>query len=162
MTTTVFVLTQNGSRGSWSRYRFPFDIDAFAQLGNDLYLRHGDTVSRVVEGYHFDQVNGLPLQYQMTLQWPWLDFGQPGINKMLVGLDNVGSGSARVEIGWDQSAFSAFTEPYQIPADTAPGTIIPMPMTAPSFSVRLTYDSGQDAMWNTTTLYVADRKPGSP
>ena len=41
MTTEVFCYTMNelGSRGAWSRYIFPWDIEAQAQLNNDLYLR---------------------------------------------------------------------------------------------------------------------------
>jgi hypothetical protein len=73
----------------------------------------------------------------------------------------VGNGTARIEIGYDQTSLGTFTAPYVIPADTLPGTIIPMPLTAPSYSVRITYDGAQPWLWNATTIYLDDVAIGS-
>ena len=47
MSTTAFIYTIRGGKGAWSIYRFPFAIEAFAQLGDDLYIRAGDAIYRV-------------------------------------------------------------------------------------------------------------------
>jgi hypothetical protein len=160
MTTTVFVFTLNGGKGKWSRYTFPFAIEAFAQLGQDLYIRHGDAVSKVSEDAESDEVDGVAVDIAGSVQWPYLDNGQPGADKTVEGLDIVATGSPKVAIGFDQTNLLSFTTPYEVPADTLPGGYIPMPVTAPTLSVRLTFDS---AAWsiNAVQLYLKDNTLGS-
>jgi hypothetical protein len=135
----VFVYTMNrtGQVGAWSRYVFPFNIDATAQLGETLYLRSGDVIYRVDEDADNDA--GTPIVG--VVQWPWLDFGSPGATKMLQSVDVVGSGPGTVslQIGYDQRAVEAFTPSYTIPIDTLTGMPVPMPVSAPTLSVRLTF-----------------------
>ena len=49
MATEAFVYTINqvGRMGAWSRYLFPFDIDYYATVGNDLFVREGNRVLRL-------------------------------------------------------------------------------------------------------------------
>lgn len=144
--TVVFVysMTRAGKVGAWSRYIFPFLIEAFAQLGNDLYIRHGDTIGRVSEQVAHDEVDGEPLPFPGVVHWPWLDFGNPGQTKMLEGFDYVGNGQGpAISFGYDQRSLAAFTEPYALPADTLPGGVIPMPLSAPTLSVKLNFEGGQ-------------------
>ena len=156
-TDTVFIYTMNRGvqSGAWSRYVFPFTIEHFAHLENTLYLRHVDDVSFVIEGATDDDGVG----YQGVIQWPWLDFGQPGVNKMLIGFDIVGNGTSSIEIGYDQTNFGTFTAPYPIPVDSYPGgQMIPFPVNAPSLCVRLTYDGLQAWQWNALNLYLQDQR----
>lgn len=135
----VFVYTMNrtGQVGAWSRYVFPFEIDATAQLGETLFLRSGDTIYRVTEGEDSDA--GTPIE--SIVQWPWLDFGTPGVTKMLQTVDVVGDGPGTValQVGYDQRAVEAFTPAYTIPIDTLTGMPIPIPVSAPTLSVRLSF-----------------------
>lgn len=135
----VFVYTMNrtGQVGAWSRYVFPFEIDATAQLGETLFLRAGDTIYRVSEDATTDA--GAPIE--SIVQWPWLDFGTPGVTKMLQTVDVVGDGPGTVslQIGYDQRAVEAFTPAYTIPIDTLTGMPIPIPVSAPTLSVRLSF-----------------------
>ncbi len=158
-TATVFIYTMNRGvqGGAWSRYVFPWTIEHFAHCDNTLYLRHGDIVSFVVEAALDDD----GVNFDGVIQWPWLDFGQPGVNKMLIGVDVVGKGTCGIEIGYDQTTLGTFTTLYAIPVDTYPGQIIPIPVNAPSMSVRLTYDGGQAWQWNSLNLYLEDMRPGS-
>lgn len=160
MSTTVFVHTSNAGKGKWSRYVFPFDVDAFSQLGGVLYIRSGDRVLRVTEGLLTDAVGGEEgdVGFTGSVQWPWIDAGQPGVTKQLVGFDLVANGSPSVSFGFDQNNLTAFTTPYAIPADTLTGGVIPMPLMAPSFSLRLDFAAG--SAWNvrTATLYLNDGK----
>lgn len=153
----VYSVTSVGSVGAWSRYVFPFEIDDWAIAGDDLYLRSGDNIHVLVEdvvGDELPEVGIIP--YQGMIQWAWLDFGQPGVTKSLYGFDMVGIGDVAVEFGYDQSNGGAFTEGYTVPADTVPGMVIPMPISAPSFSVRLRYSGTEQWQWNAFSLYLQD------
>lgn len=167
MQSTVFVYTLNGGKGKWSRYGFSFSVDAFAQLADDLYMRqstdHGDAIVVVDPDLTTDAVLGAgavvtPTPFDGLVQWGWLDLGQPGVTKMLEGFDVVGSGTPAVSIGYDQRSTTAFTEPYTIDADTVPGDIIPLPVVAPSMSLRLTYAGGEAWSLQAATLYLTDQR----
>jgi hypothetical protein len=156
---TVWICTLGGgqARGAWSRYVFPWNIQYFAQLGNSLYMRHGDIVSYAQESALDD--NGA--DFLGVIQWPWMDFGSPGINKHFIGFDIVAFGTSAIEIGYDQKDLNAWTLSYQIPADTLPDQIIPIECHAPSFAVRLTFDGSQAWQWNALQVYLDDMRPTS-
>lgn len=145
MESTVFVYTMRGTgkQGAWSRYLFPFAVDAFAQLGNDLYVRHGDEISRVSEFAVGDDVGGSTIPFGGTVWWNYLDFGTPSVTKMMEGFDIVSSGAPSISIGYDQRDLAAFTDPYTVDPDTLPGGVIPFPMAAPTFSLRVDFAPGQ-------------------
>jgi hypothetical protein len=156
-TDTVFVYTMNRGLqgGAWSRYVFPWTCEHFAHLYNTLYIRHGDDVSYVIQGATDDDGTG----FEGTIQWPWLDFGNPGVSKMQEGFDIVGTGTARIAIGYDQSNIASFTAEYNIPEDSMTGQLIPFPLLYPSASVKLIYDADQDWTWNAFNLYLNDQRP---
>jgi hypothetical protein len=133
----VYTMSRMGQVGAWSRYVFPWRVDATAILGERLFLRSGTEVYEIDEDATTD--DGQPIT--STVQWPWLDFGTPGVTKMLQSLDVVGNGPGTVslQIGYDQRAIEAFTPAYTIPIDTLMGMPIPMPVSAPTLSVRLTF-----------------------
>jgi hypothetical protein len=160
--TVVFVYTMNAGKGKWSRYVFPFSVDAFAQLGNDCYIRHGDVVSKIDQSAVADEVDGAPVNFEGIVQWGWLDFGSPGETKMLESIDYVGTGQApSVAIGYDQTNQAAFTDAYQIDDDTMTGSPIPIPVLAPTMSVKLTYAGG--AAWSVQSVNMnLDDTMGQP
>lgn len=157
MTTTVFVCTLNGGKPKWSRYVFPWSVDAFAQLGNDLYIRHGDTISMVSE----DATDDDGVVFSGVVQWPWLDMGQAGVTKMMEGFDIVASGTPSVSVGYDQADMSAFTTPYACGPDTLTGGVVPLPLMAPTFSPKLTFPGGKKWSVQAVTLYVNNQR-GQP
>lgn len=158
-TDTVFIYTMNRGvqGGAWSRYVFPWTIEHFAQLETTLYMRHENDVSFVIEGALDDD----GVNFDGVIQWPWLDFGQPGVNKMMYGFENVGDGSCSIEVGYHQGSPGTFTGSFPIPVDTFPGQMIPFNINAPSFSIKLTYDGGQSWQWNYFSMYLEDMRPGS-
>lgn len=151
----VYTMTRVGSVGAWSRYIFPFLISAFAQKGEKQYLRAGDDIigldEALINDYDGD-VDEVPVVGSM--QWNWLDFGRPGGTKMLEGFDIVGTGAADIEVGWDQTNLAAFTAPYTMPADSLPGQMVPFALSAPSFSIRLTYSGAWE--FNALNVYLSD------
>jgi len=143
--------------GAWSRYVFPFVIDDWAIRGDDLFLRSGNFIHRMDDQVVGDEVSpGVIVPFEGMIQWPWLDFGQPGVTKSLYGFDVVGIGDVSVSFGYDQSNGGSFTAPYTVPADTVPGMVIPMPLSAPSLSVRLTYSGTEQWQWNAFSLWLQD------
>lgn len=159
-TQTVFVFTMTGGRGKWSIYEFPYVVEAFAQLGDDLYIRSGDRVMKVEEGVVTDDLDGVATGFSARVQWPWLDFGSPA-TKMLEGVDLVASGSPSISIGYDQRNASAFTSPYSVPADSLTGGVIPFPVMGPSFSLRIDFEPGTAWSLKSAALYLEDTR-GQP
>jgi len=153
----VYTVAQIGQVGAWSRYVFPFRIDDWTQEGDDLYVRDGDSVFRIGDdigtcdrynpiGAGEEPPSGLP--FTALIQWPWLDSGAPGADKQMESFEVVGYGRGVFEFGYDQTEPGYFTEPYEVVADTVRGTPIPMPIVAPSYSVRVRYhgwDPADDA-----------------
>lgn len=150
----VYTLTQTGKIGAWTRYQFPFDVDAFAQLGNNLYIRHGDYISRVDEYVATDETAPAVTQdFEGIVWWNWLDLDSPGVTKMLEGFDYVGTGQGpSISIGYDQRNVAAFTTPYLLDTDTMPGGIIPLPVAAPTLSVKLQFAGG--AAWQVQSVLL--------
>ena len=153
---TVWVFTMSGGKGKWSYYAFPFAIEAFAQLGNTLYMRHGNTVSRVVEGIATDEVDGVQVPFGGRAQWPWVDAGQTGATKMMKGFDLVATGLPAVSVGYDERNPNAFTAPYAIDPDTLPGGLIPLPVMGPSFSLRIDFEPGTRWSLKSAALQLID------
>jgi hypothetical protein len=165
MSTDVFVYTMNqlGARGAWSRYVYPWDIEAQAQLNNDMFLRSGDAIYRVDKERLTDDtlVDDVVVEspVDMVIRWPYLDFGAPGVTKMLAGFDTVGTGVCEVRVGWNERDYAQMTPAYEIVADTVTGGIIPLPLSAPSFSFELTFRSDEntiDSEWLASNFYLQD------
>lgn len=98
-----------------------------------------------------------------VLWWPYIDAGALGINKFMIGFDVTGDGAVDVSVGYNERDFSVFTAAYTInAADTVPGTPIPLPIQAPSYSLQLTFHSNQAWEWQAANLYFNDGKPYAP
>jgi hypothetical protein len=161
----AIVLTVNGPTQkdmSWSRYVFPEEITDWCIDGTALFLRAGTIVWEVSaeanEGTDgcADDVGGTPVPFNGYMAWHYLDLGPIGIDKELEGLDLVITGSCEVSIGYDQRVGqeALATPAYAIDGDTLPGVgLIPFPMTAPSFQVRLTFGSEEPWTWYSTNIY---------
>lgn len=150
----VYSMARAGQAGAWSRYELPFAVEAFAQLGDDLYIRHGNSISVVSEGATQDEVGGALVNFPGVVWWPWLDFGAPGQTKMLEGFDYVGTGQGpSISIGYDQRSNAAFTPAYQIVNDTMPGGMVPIPVAAPTLSVKLSFAGGEK--WNVQSVLLS-------
>lgn len=155
---TAYVLTMNGGKSdmSWSRYTFPSNIDDFTLRDGDLYLRSGDKIWLFDETAVQDDVGGTPSNFEGRLWWHYLDFGALGVTKSMIGFDVVADGTFNVAIGYDQSNTAIATTDYELTGDTLPNSIIPLPVTAPSFQFRLTWAGGEAWEWRASALYLQD------
>jgi hypothetical protein len=167
----AFVLTVNGSKQmSWSRYEFSEAIVDWTLEGNDLLLRTvNDRVWRVSDQALFDDERlndyegGDTVPFSGVIQWPHLDLGSFGVEKQFVGFDLVATApkGVSVSIGYDQRDLNRRTADYLMDADTLPGKLVPIVVTAPSFDMRLTFEPGQRWEWDASCLYINDRRPGA-
>ena len=95
--------------------------------------------------------HGTPFTGYMA--WNYLDLGEIGIDKELAGLDMIINGRCEVSIGYSQANTALATAPYAIDGDTLPGTgMLPFPLTAPSFQVRITF-MDEPWEWFATNIY---------
>jgi hypothetical protein len=166
--TLVFVYSMNRSAGLgwWSRYEFPFVITDWMLHGTKLHLRHGDTVSVLdAETVGDETAPGVMTPAPGRVWWSYLEFGSPGHDKEMAGFDIIGTGNPAVSVGYNQTNFDAidlqpdFTPAYEVPPDTLAGpNIIPLSLTAPSFSVKVEYDGTVAWKLLAFTFYLQDRR----
>ena len=165
MSEVLVYTVHQGGVGAWSRYEFPYQIEEIAQLDGELYVRTGNYIMRMTTDVYTDETApGVKTAFDSIVQWPWLDFETPGRTKQMIGVDIVGTGSPVLAIGYDQTNINTFTPDYAVPADTLPGMIVAMPVSAPSFSVRLTYKGGSIGQYwrlNSIQFYFNDDREAS-
>jgi hypothetical protein len=107
-------------------------------------------------------------------QWPYMDMGALGRDKMMVGVDLVGTGDCYIQVAFNQGDVSTFndnpnfatstgvTAPYFVGIDdTVPGEPLPIPINAPSYSVILTFPGSTLTTpnawsWQAANLYITD------
>jgi hypothetical protein len=159
-----FVLTMNGGAKdqSWSRYVFPAAITDWALLDNSLYLRAGDLIWRVSDEALVDdefentEAGGDNVPFTGYIAWPYLDFGLLGVDKMMESFDVIATGEFTVSFGYSQSNTALATAAYALSGDTLPGSSIPMPLSGPSFQMRLTFAADQSWEWSAASIYLSD------
>ncbi len=118
--------------------------------GNNILVDVGVLITVAVSGTPFEGY----------ISWPYLDFGILGVDKMLEGFDLVADGTFRVSFGYSQRDFSLATPDYALDGDTLVGGMVPMPLTAPSFQLRLTFDADQSWEWFAANLYINNESTG--
>lgn len=159
----VYSIPEQGKRGSWSRYVFPWVVTDTTQLDGLLYLRAGDVMYRVDETKVGDEITaGVVTGFEGRVRWPYLDLGTPGANKMLHSIDISAIGQATVSIAYDPNNGGAATTPYAIGSDTIYGTRVPIGVAAPQMSVRLAWPASNGTIWqlNMLDLIVEDMATG--
>lgn len=173
-TILVYTMTRIGEVGAWSRYLLPVVVSDFAQMGDALYVRGTQVngsqsifkvdATQLTDSYA-DSVTATA--FTGTIQWPWLDMGQPGQTKKLEAMDFVvtlgTAGTYTMQIGYDQTdATSAgFTAAFNLTTDTLPGLAYPMELSAPTFAVRLSLPSTIDWTVQEVGLYLNDTATGT-
>jgi hypothetical protein len=110
-----------------------------------------------------DSYMGYGVEFDGIVHWPHLDFGALGVEKQFVGFDLIATApdGVAVSIGYDQRDLSMRTADYTMDANTLPGKLVPIPVTAPSFDFKLTFAGGQAWEWFASVLYINDLRPGS-
>lgn len=152
----VFVYTKSssGKVGAWSRYVFPFTVSHMLQFRGELVLRNpaGDFF-RLDDAYTHDD----GVEFDGVVWTPYLDLGSPGRDKALEAVEMVGYGTCALQVGYDQTDTSKYTDPVSIGPDTFPGPGgVPIPVTAPSLAFKLTFPGGQAWQLNLMQAWLED------
>lgn len=129
----VYSISRTARIAAWSQYFLGAPVDAFAELGQELYIRSGDTVYKLNEEVSTDDGT----QYEVLIQLPYMDLKKPGILKQVWGADVVVDGSCFMSIGFDVRDPDAFTPEVKVKGNTRPSGLIPVECTGTEFSIRL-------------------------
>lgn len=163
----VYTMTETGKVGAWTKYVFPFLVEAFAQLRDQLYMKRTDGhISRLTtepEDVNTDETAvGVTQPFPGMIRWGYLDLGSPGTTKDLEAFDYVGTGQGpSISIGYNQRSATAFTTPTLISSDTMPGAPIMFPLSAPTMSPKLEFAGGESWRVESLNLYL-NNKGGQP
>lgn len=180
----AFVLTINGnSQKTWSRYIFPDTITDWTLNQSILYLRTAGNLvwqfdaNTLVDDANTTIASATNIPFNGVVQWPYMDMGSLGFNKMLIGVDIVGDGNCSIQVGFNQAdkttlndntgfvTSTGVTTPYLVAVDdTVPGEPLPIPVMAPSYSLILTFTGSSSSpnawSWEAANLYIADARGG--
>jgi hypothetical protein len=154
---TVFVYTfsRTNKISAWSRYVYPFEVDAYAQLGDKMYVRSGDIVYLVDEQNRTDD----SALYETTLELPYLDSKKPGITKRYGGVDVVCLGDCFVAHKFDARDESLITNEIPISGDTRPGPMTPVEVVTTELATRIRNFDDKDFRLDAITYYYEVTTP---
>jgi len=137
--TTVFVYTFSRSMkiSAWSQYEFAEGFDDIAELNGSLYIRIGDNV------YLFDDTasNDYGTDYELRIEFPFLDFKEPGILKSITGMDAIVEGNMDIQFRWDPNDATLITSKIPLSGDTQAGAVIPVGITSTQIAPVITASS---------------------
>lgn len=145
----VYTFSRSGKISAWSRYEFPFAIDAAAVYSGTLYLRAGDVIYTLSVGAYQDNTTP-PL---VTIEFPYLDFKAPGALKMIIGVDAAMTGSAQLQFRYDVNDESFITSAITLTGDTRGGLMQPVELCATSLAPVITHQANEDFGLDSLTIY---------
>lgn len=151
----VYSISRTAKIAAWSQYFLSQSVDAFAELGQDLYIRSGDSVYKLNEEVSTDDGT----QYEVLIQLPYMDLKKPGILKQIWGADVVVEGTCFMSIGFDVRDPDAFTPEVKVKGNTRPGGLIPVECTGTEFSIRLRNFDNKPFRVDAITLHWNDLGP---
>lgn len=145
----VYSISRTAKIAAWSRYFLPNAVDAFAELGQELYIRSGDSVYKLDPAVSTDD----GLQFEVLLDLPYMDLKTPGQLKRIYGADLVVDGRCEFSIGYDVRNPDAYTAPVRVKGNTRPGGVIPVECCGTEFSLRFRNYDNKPFRLDSVTLY---------
>lgn len=145
----VYSISRTARIAAWSRYFLPSSVDAFAELGQELYIRSGNTVYKLDATASTDDGS----QFEVLLDLPYMDLKTPGQTKMIYGADIVMEGACEFSIGFDVRDPDAYTPAVKVKGNTRPGGIIPIECAGTEFALRFRNYDNKSFRLDAVTLY---------
>lgn len=145
----VYSISRSAKIAAWSQYFLPFAVDAFAELGQVLYLRSGDDVYKIDQDASSDD----GIFYDVLVDMAYMDFKSPGVLKQIVGVDIVMDGECQFSIGYDERNQDAFTVPVTVKGNTRPGGLIPVECCGTEFALRFRNYTGDPFRIDSITVH---------
>ena len=145
----VYSISRTARIAAWSRYFLPSTVDAFAELGQELYIRSGDSVYKLDPTVSADDGT----QFEVLLDLPYMDFKTPGQLKRIYGADLVMEGSCEFSIGCDVRNPDAYTTPVKVKGNTRPDSMVPVECAGTEFSLRFRNYDNKPFRLDAVTIY---------
>jgi hypothetical protein len=122
-TAVVFTFSRSSKISAWSIYEFSFPLDRLAELEAVLYVRSGDDVYRLDDQAWTDDGE----LYEVNIETAFADFKSPRVDKQLIALDAVFTGTGDLSQRFDPRSPDLITSPpMTISGDTQPGNTYPV------------------------------------
>ncbi len=145
----VYSVSRTAKIAAWSQYFLTHPVDAFAELGQELYIRSGDSVFKLDPAACSDDGT----QFEVLLDLPYMNFKTPGQLKRIYGVDLVIDGRCEFSIGYDVRDPDAFTTPVKIRGNTRPQGMIPVECSGTEFSLRFRNFDDKPFKLDAVTIY---------
>ena len=144
VTVWAFAYSRTSKVNAWSKYVFPWAVTGAATLNGALYVRAGDTVYRIDENAHQDDMTAP----QVVVEFPFLDFKKPGSLKLIQGVDFVGQGSAQISFKYRATDMSGNptegeTDPVTLTNNSMPGVMTPVELCVTAIAPRIVHQANE-------------------
>lgn len=145
----VYSVSRTAKIAAWSQYFLTQPVDAFAELGQELYIRSGDSVYKLDPDVCSDDGT----QFEVLLDLPYMNFKTPGQTKRIYGVDLVIDGRCEFSIGYDVRDKDAFTTPVKVKGNTRPSGMVPVECCGTEFSLRFRNYDDKPFKLDAVTIY---------
>lgn len=148
----VYSVSRTAKIAAWSQYFLSVPVDAFAELGQVLYIRSGDEVYRLDEAATTDAGQ----QFEVLVDLPYMDFKKPGSMKQIYGADVVIEGRCDFSIGFDVNDPDAYTPFVRVKGNTRPGGMVSVECVGTEFALRFRNYDNKPFRIDSVTIYYND------
>jgi hypothetical protein len=145
----VYSISRTAKIAAWSQYFLSKTVDGFAELGQELYIRSGDSVYKLDEAVNTDDGT----QFEVLIDLPYMNFKTPGMLKRITGADVVVNGRCEFSVGFDVRDPDAFTPPVKVKGNTRPSGMIPVECTGTEFALRFRNFDNKPFRVDAVTIY---------
>ena len=118
----VYSFSRTSKISAWSRYTFPYALTDVTEMDGDLYFRAGNSVYRLDQ----DATSDAGVNFEVRMEFPYLDFKSPGRLKMIHGMDAVMVGSCGIAHRFDARDEGMATPEVSFSGDSRPGGLTPV------------------------------------
>lgn len=132
--THVYSFSRTAKVSAWSRYQFPFNVDALTSLSDQLYVRSSDSLYLVDPDVHTDDGVLFDVEIEMSFQ----SFKKPGVLKQLTGVDIVAAGTGQIAHRHNAEDVDAISEYAPFEGDSRTGVMTPVEIMATEVAPRVT------------------------
>lgn len=151
----VYSFSRTAKLSAWSKYTLPASVDAMTTLDGELYIRAGDAVYRVDDSVYTDDGS----IFTVDIALPYMDFKQPGVLKMVHGVDTVMDGDGKLAVAYDARDESLTTQQVAVSGNTRPGDMTPVEVCATELSFEVTNADDQAFELQSLTAYYEPLGP---
>lgn len=130
----VFTFSRSSKISAWSVYEFPVPLDYIDELEAETYVRSGDDVYRLDDQAWTDG----GVLYEVLAETAYSDFKSPRVDKQIMALDAVFTGTGEISQRFDPRSPDLITSPpVTITGDTQPGNTMPVELITTNLATRI-------------------------